>query len=356
MTRAPLIAACLALLLAGCASTLSRPFPLPTPGWEGASRMELVWRYTVTADEGTRKVRFVLLLPHTMPRRQAVTDLAFDPQPTRLYEKGPDHYAEYVLVKPPRKTVLSVRAFVELVRPDLATAALRGAIAEPDDLGETTGPEEHIESDDPRIVAAAEKAAGGDPVRLVRGLLAWESAHMKYGGFQSEELGAAGAFTVARGDCTDYADLFVALCRARGIPARVAKGIVTEFGEDTSKHSWAEAWLGPLGWVAFDPLWVDLGKATADTLKAVYLTLSYKRTDPELDGYHDWVYWYWGGKAKVEETLNVLRPNAGGEGVRLRIAARGTCAPPTAGGSTSSGSSGAGSRPRSIPPSPACGR
>lgn len=315
--------------------------------------MELVWRYRVTAEEGTRKVRFVVLLPQTMPRRQVVSGLDFDPEPTRIYSQGRDQYAEYVLQQPPPETALTVRAFVELARPDLATAARRGAVSDDDVPGDTLGPEDHIESDDPEIVAAASSIPGDDPVRVVRGVLAWLSKHMKYGGFQSRELGALGAFTERSGDCTDYADLFVALCRARGVPARVAKGIVTEFGDDTSKHSWAEAWLPPLGWVAFDPLWVDLGKATADTLRAVYLTLSYKRSDPELDGYHDWVYWYWGGRAKVEETLDVLRPLASGP---VRFVARGECAPPTAGGSTSSASSGAGSRPRSTLPSPACGR
>ena len=371
--RVTVVPVLLLALLAGCATTQRRPFPPPTPGWEGAARMELVWRYRVAAVEGTRKVRFVVLLPQTMPRRQAVAGLQFDPEPTRLYERGRDHYAEYVLQGPPEETTLTVRAFVELLRPDLETSALRAVPAADGAEGDWTSPEEHVESDDPLIQAAARSVEGSETPRVVRGLLAWVTHHMRYGGFQSKELGARGALDEGRGDCTDYADLFVALCRARSIPARVAKGIVTEFGEDTSKHSWAEAWLGPaLGWVAFDPLWIDLGKATTDTMKAVYLTLSYTRNDPELDGYHDWVYWYWGGKAKVTETLDVLVPGptdgarvagrtgAGGAGrvlvARVTRPSPDTCAPPTAAGSTSSSSSGAGSPPRSTLPSPACGR
>lgn len=360
MVAPRLLVVVLLALLAGCATVKPRPFPSPTPGWEGATRMELVWRYHVAAEPGTRKVRFVVLLPQTLPRRQAVSGLAFDPEPTRVYAKGRDLYAEYVLRQPLAETVLTVRTFVELLRPDLQTAAALGPPGEAQVEPAWTAPEEHVESDDPGISEAAATVADGEVPRVVRGLLALVGRHMRYGGFQSRELGARGAFDERRGDCTDYADLFVALCRARGIPARVAKGIVTEFGEDTSKHSWSEAWLGPaLGWVAFDPLWIDLGKATADTMKAVYLTLSYNRNDPELDGYHDWVYWYWGGRAKVTETLDVLLP----EGVPIaRVTreagwgARGTCAPPTAAGSTSSSASGAGSPPRSSRPSPACGR
>jgi hypothetical protein len=53
-----------------------------------------------------------------------------------------------------------------------------------------------------------------------------------------------------RGDCNEHAQLFVALVRALGIPARVASGLLYLNGK-FYYSAWAEVWLG--AWVAADP-------------------------------------------------------------------------------------------------------
>ena len=53
-----------------------------------------------------------------------------------------------------------------------------------------------------------------------------------------------------RGDCSEHAQLFVALVRALGIPARVASGLLYLNGK-FYYNTWAEVWLG--AWVAADP-------------------------------------------------------------------------------------------------------
>jgi transglutaminase-like putative cysteine protease len=60
------------------------------------------------------------------------------------------------------------------------------------------------------------------------------------------------------GVCQDYAHVLVALCRYYGIPARYVSGYVFS-GEEGSvlgaeaSHAWCEAYLGPHGWVGYDP-------------------------------------------------------------------------------------------------------
>ena len=55
-----------------------------------------------------------------------------------------------------------------------------------------------------------------------------------------------------RGRCSGRANLAVGLLRRLGIPARVVEGLL--IGPDGPRwHRWGEAWLGPLGWVPFDP-------------------------------------------------------------------------------------------------------
>jgi transglutaminase-like putative cysteine protease len=270
--------------------------------------MTLEWRYRIDTGPETRKVRFVLLLPRTLDGRQSVAGLAISREPTRRFTRGADDYAEYVIEEAGAGLRFTVTADVLLFRNDLETARKRGArVGRPPDLDQWLASEKHIERSDAAVLERAARLPTASGVEGVRAV--WDAVldHMEYAGFSADERGAAGALDDGEGDCTDYADLFVALCRARGIPARVAKGVVTDFGDDTSKHSWAEAWIDDLGWVTFDPLWGDLGKASFERMQPVYLTLSYVRNDPELDGYHDWAYWYWGGKATVKESLSVRR-------------------------------------------------
>ena len=59
-----------------------------------------------------------------------------------------------------------------------------------------------------------------------------------------------------RGVCQDFAHLFVAICRAMGVPARYVSGYihsgVGRVGAGAS-HAWAEAYLPGTGWIGYDP-------------------------------------------------------------------------------------------------------
>lgn len=63
------------------------------------------------------------------------------------------------------------------------------------------------------------------------------------------------AFAAKTGVCQDYAHVFVAAARARGIPARYVSGYFLRSDTEVQEagHAWAEAWLPTLGWVGFDP-------------------------------------------------------------------------------------------------------
>jgi len=64
------------------------------------------------------------------------------------------------------------------------------------------------------------------------------------------------ACAAGHGVCQDFAHMFIAASRLLGIPARYISGHL--FRRDgahvqEASHAWAEAWVGDLGWVAFDP-------------------------------------------------------------------------------------------------------
>jgi hypothetical protein len=70
---------------------------------------------------------------------------------------------------------------------------------------------------------------------------------------QRHERGAAYAIEHGVGDCTEYAALFSALCRAQGIPARLISGFASS-GKKWERHGWSEVWVRNQ-WIPVDPTW-----------------------------------------------------------------------------------------------------
>jgi transglutaminase-like putative cysteine protease len=64
---------------------------------------------------------------------------------------------------------------------------------------------------------------------------------------------AAHALEIGRGVCQDHAHLFIACCRAAGVPARYVSGYVDPgHDEPAASHAWADVWVEGEGWVSID--------------------------------------------------------------------------------------------------------
>lgn len=68
---------------------------------------------------------------------------------------------------------------------------------------------------------------------------------------------AAQALVEGSGVCQDMAHIFVAACRARGVPARYVSGYILTDAQHAASHAWAEAWIpdalrGAGAWLGFD--------------------------------------------------------------------------------------------------------
>lgn len=97
----------------------------------------------------------------------------------------------------------------------------------------------------------------------------------------------AGGATV---HCGTYADLFVRLCRAAGVPARRCAGFAFDSPADdpdktvVSGHNWAEFYIEPIGWIPVDPTMGD----KKDKRKAYYFgTVDNARLCVSKSGFHD---------------------------------------------------------------------
>jgi transglutaminase-like putative cysteine protease len=104
-------------------------------------------------------------------------------------------------------------------------------------------PETYIESDHPAIRRAANQLQSSDLIETIIAIFDWVATQVRYSGYNARELGALYALENRKGDCTEYMDLFVALCRANGIPARRIGGYICPENavlKARDYHNWGE--------------------------------------------------------------------------------------------------------------------
>jgi transglutaminase-like putative cysteine protease len=127
-------------------------------------------------------------------------------------------------------------------------------------------PETYIESDHPAIRRAAMQLQAADPVKTIDAVFDWVATQVRYSGYNARQRGALYALENKKGDCTEYMDLFVALCRANGIPARRIGGYICPENavlKAQDYHNWGE-FYGDGIWQTADPQNKVLMKNQAD--------------------------------------------------------------------------------------------
>jgi transglutaminase-like putative cysteine protease len=168
----------------------------------------------------------------------------------------------------------------------------------PEDTEPFLRSERFIESDDPQIRAKAEELAGGesDPCEIVEAIYDFVITSITYEGYIADAQGALYCLRNRSGDCTEFAALMTALCRAAGIPARMLEGVTDDAGDEI--HAWMEAYLPGIGWVPFDPTWGRHRGQRDKYLAAMtpdHIPLVIGIGLDSFNGYSYWAYWYWWG-------------------------------------------------------------
>jgi hypothetical protein len=111
------------------------------------------------------------------------------------------------------------------------------------ELAPFLAPESAIQSDHPDIVKTSKLLKQKDIPETCRNIFNWVSRHVQYQRHFGTSRGAIYAFSRKTGDCTEFADLFTALCRASGIPARSVGGYICPQNTVLSPseyHNWSE--------------------------------------------------------------------------------------------------------------------
>lgn len=92
---------------------------------------------------------------------------------------------------------------------------------------EALKPNAFVQSDDKKIIAAARGAVGNttDTAEAARRIADWVSKHITRKDLSVGYASASEVLRSGQGDCTEHSVLTAALCRAVGIPARIADGM-----------------------------------------------------------------------------------------------------------------------------------
>ncbi len=129
---------------------------------------------------------------------------------------------------------------------------------EQEEFQEFLKPTAFCQSDDPEIRMVAKQIVGRErnSWRAAKKIAEWVQKEMT----PNYEVGFASAKEILKnreGDCSEHTVLTVALCRAVGIPARAAVGIMSAYGI-FAYHMWPEVYAGR--WVGLDSKWLAVDK------------------------------------------------------------------------------------------------
>ena len=169
---------------------------------------------------------------------------------------------------------------------------------------EAMAPTRFLQSDRQEIIDLARRAAGDtkDAAEAVKRI---ESFVARYIQNRSLSVGYASAAEVAKsrqGDCSEFAVLTAAMCRAVGIPAQVVTGIayVEDFAglDGFGGHAWVQAYIGGESgkWIGLDAAFKSAGRGTYGP---GHIALAVGNGDPE--GFFDLVNTL--GQFKIDKVI-----------------------------------------------------
>jgi transglutaminase-like putative cysteine protease len=121
---------------------------------------------------------------------------------------------------------------------------------------------------DGRAMSLAERLTGDacQPLDVIRRLWGFMMDELAFGVLHHDRINPADPYALALSegwyDCRLGSAMLAAMCRARGIPARVVHGYML-YSVAPDIHTWMEAWIDGAGWRPFDLLAWDLEARSA---------------------------------------------------------------------------------------------
>lgn len=272
---------------------------------KGFKAIYLVISYDLKVVGNTERIVFRSVVPADYPPRQKILNIAYYPEPVRVFTSGDNKYAEFVIENPSGEHKIDILCRLQIYNYGLSSAIESGLDQKFEINRDLYLKEErYIEVNDPIIIENhIVKKEADDQIDKVRAIYDYVIEQLTYSSYNTDSVGAAKALISGRGDCTEFTDTFVALCRASGLPARSIEGYFLSAKDLHLGHNWPEVYLEDIGWVPFDPTLDTDGKTSFYSLQNDYVYLSFRRNDPILKGFHYYFYHSWGDEIEVSKNI-----------------------------------------------------
>jgi len=200
------------------------------------------------------------LLPQNILNRQRIFNISFSAPQTKSIEKNDLRYFDLAFkhLKNERFSFSAEYDF-ELFEFDWEQA-LRQGVQEEESSAVL---QRHLQLSDAEasyttLQKAAHTIEGNSQIDLLSKINDFVTQQLIYDNSLNEDIGVDRALKIGRGDCTEYSQLFVALCKMKSIPARMIGGLITNSSTSNAAHNWVEVYLGNIGWVPLDPTAIDV--------------------------------------------------------------------------------------------------
>jgi transglutaminase-like putative cysteine protease len=250
--------------------------------------------------EASRITLYVAIIQTLDPYQEVLSYSLTPSEDQTISDEYGNLFAQFEFIEVPagetRQVELTYQVTVHEVRFDIGDCS--GDL--PD---EYLSPETFIESNAPEIMAASDSLQqnSADACQTARAVYDYVGDEINYSQYMPQDVGALDALTQGEGDCTEFSDLFIALNRAAGIPARFVEGVTccTEDGYQaaSNKHDWSEVYLPGTGWVPVDATWGRFRNQRELYFAAMtpdHIIVTRGRTLQQLGGYHYFYYrYYW---------------------------------------------------------------
>ncbi len=276
------------------------------------NQASMTMTFGITTTGKTPSLTFTVLLPKSVPGQQNIREITYTPTPDEFFEMEGQPYARFRLKSLAPRTVITIQIDADVYRCDyetLKSEEKNRQLAKADELKPWLLHEQYLEKDDPAIQKFAKTQSNPDPDLTIQNCFDFVVKKMNRANYDPKDNGAVWALRKRKGDCTEFADLFIALCRANGLPARYCEGYVLTNNFDTPAHDWAEVYSEKYGWIPFDPFHAFLKlDTTFSERQPIYLLLEHNRRNATLNNYHYWAYDYVGsGSVSVHDEFRVKK-------------------------------------------------
>jgi len=225
------------------------------------------------------------MLPRNIPGKQKVLLIEFSQEPDEIKKEDGNAVALFKIPQSSEPTEIVIRSTILLHPYDFKNAASSKQYLFPKGtLDEFLKHEKNFQVNHKKIQTKAAEIKGNTEEEIIRNIHDFVVGHMNYTNNLSETRGAKKSLSSGKGDCTEYSELMVTLCRAKGIPARIVMGLVDVNYNKNPRHNWVEVYFEKLGWVPFDPTFSDCGREDClnnfENLSGERIYFSYDRHIP----------------------------------------------------------------------------